>query len=103
MDHTEFARLKREGRAGLRMEDSVARSLVEDHLRMPSRYRSAHTLWAWIWLFTAVISCGVIPMLFGIRKAINKSAREFVLEFAEQDRAFYEEGLAKQWFAVVTQ
>jgi hypothetical protein len=54
MDHAEFARLKREGRAGLQMEDSVARSFVEEHPRMPGRYRSAHTFWAWVWMITAV-------------------------------------------------
>ncbi len=102
MDHAEFARLKRQGLAGLQMEDSVARSLVEQHPRMPRNYRSPHTFWAWVWMVTAVISCGLIPLLFGIRAAINKSAREFVLDFAEQDRAFYEEGLAHYWFTLIT-
>jgi len=82
------------------MDDATARHLVENHPRMPRRYLSAHTLWSWIWLITVVLSCGVVPLLFGIRAAINKSAREFVTEFALEDGAFFDKGVAKKWFEV---
>jgi hypothetical protein len=100
MGHDEFVRLYRAGRVGIFMDDATARHLVENHPSMPGRYRSAHTFWSWVWMLTGLISCGLIPLIFGIRAAINKSAREFVAEFALENASFYDQAVANRWFEV---
>jgi hypothetical protein len=72
------------------MDPAVARHIIEDHPDVPKRYRYAHFFWSWVWLLLGLISCGLIPALLGMRQAINSSARDFVLEVAEEDPAFYE-------------
>ena len=100
MCHDEFVQLYRTGRAGILMDDGTARHLVETHPAMPRRYYYAHLFWSWVWLLTGLISFGLIPILFGIRRAINKSAHEFVAEFALENAFFYDQAITEKWFEV---
>lgn len=98
MGHGDFVQLYRAGQVGILMNDGTARDLVENHPAMPRRYYYAHVFWSWIWLLTGLIRFGLIPDLFGVRRAINKSAHKFVAEYVLENVSFYDQGITNKWF-----
>ncbi len=68
--------------------------------RLPKQYQAAHVFWAWIWLLSipgclllalwkwwAALSVLILPEM--IRKAVNRSAGQFVLEYAEENEEYF--------------
>jgi hypothetical protein len=98
IDHATLVRLRKEGKAQLGIESSVAVKLV-DHL--PTRYRAAVDFWFWVWflMFPGALvagfyyswwaALGLLLMAGPVRHAVKRSAAEFVLEFATENEDFF--------------
>lgn len=99
MTHEEFVLRWRAGTLSADMDASTALRLI-DHL--PKPYRAAHTFWSWVWMLSIpgfiCVSvfwkwwAGLLLLVFVtpmISSAIKKSARQFVLEYAEENKEFF--------------
>jgi hypothetical protein len=101
MEHSEFLAAYKNGSCTIRVNRSKALRAVSGGF-LPKRYQYAHLFWSCVWLLS--ILAGVAIMIFekwwagliflalvpgGISAAVKKSAFEFVVEHAVENRDFY--------------
>jgi hypothetical protein len=100
MTHEGFILRRQAGTITAGIDNATALQLI-DHL--PRRYRAALTFWSWVWMlsvpaFVCVSIFGkwwagllllflVTPMIF---RATKKSASQFVLQHAEDNKEFFD-------------
>jgi hypothetical protein len=53
-----------------------------------------------MWLILGVVSCGLILALLSMRQGINSSARDLILEVAEENAEFYKELVDNRWLVI---
>ncbi|MEI7511489.1 MAG: hypothetical protein WCJ84_05005 [Candidatus Peregrinibacteria bacterium] len=100
MKHEEFIKLRKEGKISAGVDNSTALKLV-DHL--PKKYQASHLFWSWVWMLSipgfVLVSIfykwwvGLLLLFFVtpmISSAIKKSAAQFVLEHAEENKKFFQ-------------
>lgn len=99
MKYDDFIKLKKEGKIYAVVNKSMVLKLVN---LLPKRYRFAHLFWSWIWMLSipAFILVAIfykwwvgLLLLFIvtpiISKSVKKSAAQFLLEYAEEDKKFF--------------
>ena len=82
------------------IDDSTSLRLIN---YLPGRYQAAHYFWSWIWILSIPVFIyvaifykwwvGVLLLIFItpiISRATKKSASQFVLEYAQENKQFYE-------------
>ena len=100
MTHQEFLRLRAAGKISAGIDNSSALRLVKS---LPKRYQAAHTFWSWVWMLSipGFIAVSVfykwwvgVLLLFVVTPVIStsvkKSAAEFVLEHATDNKDFFD-------------
>ena len=100
MTFEEYLDLRKMGKIRAGIDNSTALSLIDC---LPKRYQFAHYFWSWAWFLSIPgFICvaiffkwwvGLLLLFFVtpiISKATKKSAAEFVLEYAEQNKEFFE-------------
>jgi hypothetical protein len=100
MTYEEFIQRRQTGSISIGIDNTIAVTLVGG---LPMRYQVAHYFWSWVWLLSIpgficvsifvkwwiglLLLFLVTPM---ISKATKKSAAQFVLEHAQEDKEFFE-------------
>ena len=100
MTHEDFLTRRNAGTIAAGIDNSVAVGLID---RLPRRYQAAHHPWSWFWMlsipgFIAVAIMvkwwvGLLLLVFVtpmISSSVKRSAAQFVLEHATEDREFFE-------------
>jgi hypothetical protein len=99
MKYEEFLEKRKIDGISMGISNSTALQLINF---LPVRYKAAHHFWSWVWMlslpgafvigyyfswwWTPVILFFISP---AILHSVKKSCAEFVLEYAEQDPAFF--------------
>jgi hypothetical protein len=101
MTYEEYIDLRKMGKIRAGIDNSTALKLID---YLPKRYQYAHYFWSWVWILSIpgficvaifikwwvglLLLFFVTPLIF---KSTKKSAAQFVLEYAEQNKEFFEE------------
>jgi len=101
MTYEEFIQRRQAGTISAGINNSAALGLID---YPPKRYQAAHAFWSWVWMLSIpgfiCVSifwkwwAGLLLLFFvtpAISSAIKKSAGQFVLEHAQDNREFFEE------------
>jgi hypothetical protein len=99
MTHEEFVQRRLDGTISAGISNSNALRLIE---YLPKRYQVAHTFWSWVWMLSIpgfiCVSIfykwwvGVLLLIFVtplIASSTKKSAAQFVLEHAQDNKDFF--------------
>ena len=107
MEHEKFVQLYNSGQSKVHVNQYKAKQLLQTDI-MPKRYVCADIFWSWIWLLSFPIGIvliiwvnkwvGIAVIVVGLilPKAQRRSASQFVLEYALQNKEFYELALEHQ-------
>lgn len=100
MNHEEFVEKYNKGLLKVHVNESDALKIANSKV-LPKRFQAAHIFWCWIWLLTIPAGicliiwvnlwAGIGVLILGpiIKKAVKRSASEFVLEYALDNEEFY--------------
>lgn len=100
MRYEDFIQRRQAGTISAGVDNSTALELIK---HLPMRYQSAHIFWSWIWMLSIpcficvsifwkswaglLLLLVVTPMIF---RATKVSAAQFVLEHAQENKAFFD-------------
>ncbi len=100
MNHEEFVEKYQQGLLKVHVNESAALKIANSRV-LPKRYQAAHIFWCWIWLLTIPAGiyliiwvnlwAGIGVLILGpiIKKAVKRSASEFILDYALENERFY--------------
>jgi len=99
MTYEEFIQERQAGTISAGVDNSTALRLIN---QLPKRYQAAHAFWSWVWMLSIpgfiCVSifwkwwAGLILLMFvtpTIFSATKKSAAQFVLEHAQDNKEFF--------------